>query len=62
MDDDMRQGLGLLFLFSLATALVVFAVWAIGLLGGWWMLGVAMAIHLSMTATVLVGLARALHH
>jgi hypothetical protein len=54
------QGLRLLFLFALATALVVFAVWAVSALGGWWMLGVAMAIHLTMTAAVLVGLARAL--
>ncbi|HEX6460376.1 MAG TPA: hypothetical protein VF032_15755 [Thermoleophilaceae bacterium] len=55
-----RGGLGLLFLFALATFLVVVAVWAVGALGGWWVLGVAMAIHLGMTAAVLWGLARAL--
>lgn len=57
---DGRNGLGLLFLFALATLLVVIAVWALGALGGWWVLGVAMVIHLAMTAAVIWGLARAL--
>ena len=58
--DERPNGLGLLFLFSLATLLVVLAVWALGIVGGWWMLGLAMAVHLVMTAAVLLGLVRAL--
>jgi hypothetical protein len=57
---DRPSGLALLFLFSLATLLVVLAVWALGVVGGWWMLGLAMGVHLVMTATVLIGLVRAL--
>ncbi|HKN94582.1 MAG TPA: hypothetical protein VJU60_09635 [Thermoleophilaceae bacterium] len=57
---DGRSGIGLLFLFAFATLLVVIAVWALGALGGWWVLGVAMVVHLAMTAAVLWGLARAL--
>jgi fatty acid desaturase len=59
-DNDRVSGMALLFLFSLATLLVVIAVWALGVLGGWWMLGVAMVIHLGMTTAVMFGLARAL--
>jgi hypothetical protein len=57
---DCKNGLGLLFLFSLATALVVFAIWAVSAFGGWWTLGLAMAVHLATTAAVLVGLMRTL--
>lgn len=57
---DGRSGIGLLFLFALATLLVVIAVWALGVVGGWWVLGVAMVVHLGMTTAVLWGLARAL--
>jgi hypothetical protein len=54
------SGLGLLFLFAVATLLVVLAVWLLGAIGGWWVLGLAMVIHLAMTAVVIWGLARAL--
>jgi len=54
------SGLGLLFLFSVATLLVVLAVWLLGVFGGWWLLGLAMLVHLAMTAAVIWGLARAL--
>lgn len=54
------SGLGLLFLFALATLLVVLAVWLLGMLGGWWVLALAMLVHLGMTAAVIWGLARAL--
>lgn len=57
---DGRSGIGLLFLFALAALLVVLAVWALGALGGWWILGLAMVVHLVMTTAVLWGLARAL--
>jgi hypothetical protein len=54
------SGLGLLFLFTLATLLVVLAVWLLSVLGGWWVLSIAMLVHLGMTAAVIWGLARAL--
>ena len=59
-EDERPRGLALLFLFSLATLIVVLAVWALGVVGGWWMLGIAMGVHLVMTAAVMLGLARAL--
>jgi hypothetical protein len=59
-EDERPSGLALLFLFSLATLLVVLAVWALGVFGGWWTLGLAMIVHLGMTAAVLLGLGRAL--
>jgi hypothetical protein len=59
-DNDRISGLALLFLFSLATLLVVIAVWALGAFGGWWLLGLAMVVHLGTTAAVMFGLARAL--
>jgi hypothetical protein len=54
------SGLGLLLLFAVATLLVVLAVWLLGVVGGWWVLGLAMVVHLGMTAAVIWGLARAL--
>lgn len=54
------SGLTLLFLFAVATLLVVLAVWLLGVIGGWWVLGLAMVVHLGMTAAVIWGLARAL--
>jgi len=54
------SGLGLLFLFATATLLVVLAVWLLGMLGGWWLLGLAMLVHFGMTGAVIWGLARAL--
>jgi hypothetical protein len=54
------SGLGLLFLFAVATLLVVLAVWLLGVVGGWWLLALAMFVHLGMTGAVIWGLARAL--
>ena len=42
--DERPSGLALLFLFWLTTLLVVLAVWALGVVGGWWMLGLGRAL------------------
>jgi hypothetical protein len=46
-------GITLLLLFTVATMIVVGAVWTLAALGGWWMLAVATAVHLAMTSVVL---------
>jgi hypothetical protein len=43
----------LLYVFSFATAIVVAAVWALGEIGGWWLLAVAVTIHLTTTLGVI---------
>jgi small-conductance mechanosensitive channel len=46
-------GITLLLLFTLATMIVVGAIWMLAALGGWWMLALAIAVHLAMTSVVL---------
>jgi small-conductance mechanosensitive channel len=51
---DEGQGTALLALFTAASMIVVGAVWMVGTFGGWWVLALAVALHLTMTATVIV--------
>jgi hypothetical protein len=39
-------------IFTTAALIVTGAVWALAAVGGWWMLGVAVAVHVAMTAVV----------
>lgn len=45
-------------LFTVAILLVVGAVWALAALGGWWMLALAMLVHLCVSALVMFEVAR----
>ncbi len=56
--DDGGQILALIALFTGATLLVVGAVWALTVVTAWWMLAVAIAIHLATTSVVLIEVAR----
>jgi membrane protein implicated in regulation of membrane protease activity len=42
----------MLLIFTAAALIVTGAVWALAAVGGWWMLGVAFAVHVAMTAVV----------
>lgn len=50
--DDSRDGLAMFVIFTAAVLIVTSAVALIALVGGWWILGVAFAIHVLMTAIV----------
>jgi hypothetical protein len=45
-------------IFTVAILLVVGAVWALAAVGGWWMLAAAMAVHFSVSAFVMIEVAR----
>jgi hypothetical protein len=51
--NDGDRGLALLALFIAAMLLDVTGVWVLSALGGWWLLTLAMAIHLLMACLVL---------
>jgi len=48
-----HQIIGLISLFTTAILVVVGAVWALAAVGGWWMLALAVAVHLTASAIVL---------
>jgi len=50
--DDSGRGLAMFLIFTTAALIVTGAVWALAAVGGWWMLGVAFAVHVAMTAVV----------
>ena len=52
-----HQIIGLITLFTTAILVVVAAVWALGAVGGWWMLALAVVIHLLASAVVLAEVA-----
>jgi len=52
-----HQIIGLITLFTTAILVVVGAVWALAAVGGWWMLALAVAVHLSASAIVLAEVA-----
>ena len=52
--EDEDRGTALLALLAAASMIVVGAVWMLGAIGGWWMLALAVAVHLTMTAIVIV--------
>ena len=55
-EDDSAQGLAMLLVFTGAVLFVTGAVALLALVGSWWMLGVAFAIHAATTAVVLLTL------
>jgi len=52
-----HQIIGLIGLFTTAILVVVGAVWALAAVGGWWMLALAVAVHLTASAIVLAEVA-----
>ena len=52
-----RQIVGLISLFTIAILVVVGAVWALTAVGGWWMLALAVTVHLLASAVVLAEVA-----
>jgi small-conductance mechanosensitive channel len=52
-----HQIIGLISLFTAAILVVVGAVWALTAVGGWWMLALAVAVHLTASAVVLAEVA-----
>lgn len=52
--DDSRGGLALFLIFTAAVLIVTGAVVLVALVGAWWMLGFAFAIHIVMTTIVVV--------
>lgn len=52
-----HQIIGLISLFTTAILVVVGAVWALAAVGGWWMLALAVAVHLTASAIVLAEVA-----
>ena len=50
--DDRGYGLAMLLIFATAALIVTGAVALLALVGSWWMLGVAFAVHVAMTALV----------
>jgi small-conductance mechanosensitive channel len=52
-----RLIVGLLSLFTIAILVVVGAVWALTAVGGWWMLALAVTVHLLASAVVLAEVA-----
>ncbi|MBA3806920.1 MAG: hypothetical protein H0X28_00790 [Solirubrobacterales bacterium] len=55
-----HQIIGLISLFTGAILVVVGAVWALTAVGGWWMLGLAVAVHLLASTIVLAEVAAVL--
>ncbi len=55
-EDDSAQGLAMFVIFTGAVLFVTGAVALLALVGSWWMLGVAFAIHAAMTAVVILTL------
>ncbi|HET6869257.1 MAG TPA: hypothetical protein VFH80_25330 [Solirubrobacteraceae bacterium] len=56
--DDSHAGLAMFVIFIAAVLSVTGAVALVALVGGWWMLGGAFAIHVLMTTLVVVTIAR----
>lgn len=52
-----HQIIGLISLFTTAILVVVGAVWALAAVGGWWMLALAVAVHLTASTIVLAEVA-----
>jgi membrane protein implicated in regulation of membrane protease activity len=52
--DDSGGGLVVLVVFTAAVLIVTAAVALLALVGGWWMLGLAFAVHVGMTAVVVL--------
>jgi hypothetical protein len=52
-----HQIIGLISLFTSAILVVVGAVWALTVVGGWWMLALAVFVHLTASAVVLAEVA-----
>ena len=52
--DDSGDGLVTFVVFTAAVLIVTGAVALLALLGGWWMLGLAFAVHVGMTAVVVL--------
>jgi fatty acid desaturase len=50
--DDRGYGLAMFLIFAAAALIVTDAVALLALVGSWWMLGVAFAVHVAMTALV----------
>lgn len=50
--DDRGDGLAMFLIFAAAALIVTGAVALLALVGSWWMLGVAFAVHVAMTAVV----------
>lgn len=51
--DDSRGGLAMFLIFTAAVLIVTGAVAIVALVGSWWILGVAFAVHVLMTAVVI---------
>jgi membrane protein implicated in regulation of membrane protease activity len=51
--DDSGYGWVMFLVFIAAVLAVTFAVCVLAVIGSWWMLGVAVAIHVSLTAVVM---------
>lgn len=56
--DDSRSGLTMFLIFTAAVLVVTGAVALVALVGGWWILGAAFAIHLVVTTAVVATIAR----
>ena len=52
--DDSRYGLVMFVVFSAAVLFVTGAVALLALVGSWWMLGAAFAVHVGVTAVVML--------
>ena len=50
--DDRGDGLAMFLIFAAAALIVTGAVALLAVVGSWWMLGVAFAVHVAMTAAV----------
>ena len=57
VSDDSRAGLAMFLIFTAAVLIVTGAVALVALVGGWWMLAVAFAIHVLMTTLVVATIA-----
>ncbi|MGH2885623.1 MAG: hypothetical protein ACRDPA_23475 [Solirubrobacteraceae bacterium] len=58
--DDSGQGLAMLVIFTAAALIVTGAVALLALVNSWWMLGVAFAVHVAMTAVVMLAILHAM--
>ena len=56
--DDSGGGLAMFVVFNAAVLIVTGAVTLLALVGGWWMLGLAFAVHVGMTAVVVLTIIR----